>query len=420
MTTTVWPDTLELTLEGIAQGGEGVGRWNDRVVFVGGGLPGERVYVRLTERHGSYARGIAEAVITPAPDRVAPRLPGADHMPWQHIAYPAQLRFKRQILADQLAKIAGLAGLPVREAIAAPRPWAYRNSARLHGAGQQVGYYAADSRALQPIEHDPLLLPALDNTLAALHEVLRAGAPAPGEMLLRASETHGYVLAALRGGEPGGLRRLAGLWRMRCPALAGITLLSHPHEVLGASELAEELDGIQFQLRPTGFFQVNLAGAATLLGLVRAGLGLAGGERVLDLYCGVGTFALPLARAAAEVVGVEEYAGAVEDARATAGANAIANAHFEVGRVEQVLARFEGPFDVVVLDPPRRGCHPRAIAELLRLAPARIVYVSCHPATLARDLKLLIDGGYRALAAQPVDLFPQTAHIESVVVLEHS
>src|SRR5689334_19590132 len=130
-----WPEVIEVALDGIAQGGEGVGRWGGRVVFVGGGLPGEQVRVRLRERRAAFARGDALDIRDPSPDRVAPRLPGAGWMPWQHIAYPAQLRFKRQILADQLAKIGGLADLPVEETLLAPRQWGYRSGARFHSDG---------------------------------------------------------------------------------------------------------------------------------------------------------------------------------------------------------------------------------------------------------------------------------------------
>jgi len=426
-----WPTTLELTLDGIAQGGEGVGRWQERVVFARGGLPGERVQVRLRERHDAYARGDVIELLEASPDRIEPRLPGADHMPWQHIAYPAQLRFKRQILADQLAKIGGLTDPPVAETLAAARPWGYRNSARFHSAGGRIGYYAAESHDLQEIESDPLLLPVLNDALAALRAVVRAGAPAPAEVILRASDAFGYVLAALlrpervegRGFDAESardLQELAMRWRMRCPALAGVTLpgaAGQPPVALGADHLIDELGGIAFHVRPTTFFQVNSAAAEALLTLVRAALELDGSGRLLDLYCGAGAFALPLAGAAAEVIGIEEYAGAVEDGRTTASANGIANVRFEIGRVEAGLHGLEGPFDAVVLDPPRRGCHPLAIQELLRLAPAQMVYVACHPATLARDLKLLVAGGYRVVSVQPIDLFPQTAHIECVVVL---
>ena len=208
-------------------------------------------------------------------------------------------------------------------------------------------------------------------------------------------------------------------WRMRCPALAGVTLPSQQPAALGADHLIEELGGIAFHLRPTTFFQINSAAAEALLDLVRFGLELRGGERLLDLYCGAGAFALPLATTVAEVVGIEEYAGAIEDGRTTAETNGIANVRFEIGRVEQALGQLDGTFEAAVLDPPRRGCHPHALEQLLRLAPARIVYISCQPATLARDLKLLVAGGYRVVSVQPVDLFPQTAHIESVCVLVH-
>ncbi len=402
-----WPETVELTLDGIAQGGEGVGRWEGRVVFGGGGLPGERVRVRLRERHEAYARGDVTDILAASPDRVPPRLPGADWMPWQHIAYPAQLRFKRQILADQLAKIGGLADVAVAETLPAARQWEYRNSAQLHCDGEQIGYYAAGSRTIQAAANDPLLLPALNQALAALREAGATSMPRC-EIVLRASESDGYTVAALRPAEnrtPGpheALRALGTRWRAACPSLAGVTLRATPPTQIGAGHLVEELGGVAFHLSPTTFFQVNRASAEALLQLVRAGLGLRRGDRLLDLYCGAGAFALPLAGEVAEVIGVEEHAGAVADARTTAAENAITNARFEVGSV----------------DPPRRGCHPLALEGLLRFAPARLVYVACHPATLARDLKALVAGGYQVISVQPVDLFPQTPHIESVCVLQ--
>ena len=432
-----WPETLELALDGIAQGGEGIGRWQGCVVFARGGLPGERVRVRLRERHAAFARGDVVDVLESSPDRVPPRLPAGDWMPWQHIAYTAQLRFKRQILADQLAKIGGFAGLPVEETLPAPDQWGYRSSARFHSDGVRVGYYAAESHIIQEVAADPLLLPALNDALAALRAALSIGATPPFEAILRVSETYGYIAAALSqagrsegygtGDQPSGvdaLRSLAARWRAEYPALAGVAIGSRPPIVLGASHVIEECGGIAFRLHPTTFFQVNRASAETLLRLTREGLALQGAEaaresriRLLDLYCGAGAFALPLAAVAADVVGSEEHAAAVEDARATAAENGIANARFEIGLVERVLERLEAPFDAAVLDPPRRGCHPRALAALLRIAPARMVYISCQPATLARDLKALVAGGYRVARVQPVDQFPQTPHIESVAVL---
>jgi 23S rRNA (uracil1939-C5)-methyltransferase len=448
-----WPETLELTLDGMAQGGDAVGRWEGRVVFAAGGIPGERVRVRLRETRDAFARGVVTEVLEASPERVPPRVPGADHIAWQHIAYEAQLRFRRAILAEQLAKIGGLADAPVAETAPGSAPWGYRSSARLHCDGLRVGYHIADTREIRAIDADPLLHPALDAAIPSLRDALQdvGGAPGPLEVILRASETFGYVVAALRG--PGvrhfaEARRLAGRWRTLLPALAGVVLgedrgdleddqrrtandqrevggsgvgrssvvVRRSSVVLGQGTLVEELGGVSFELRPATFFQVSLAAAEALLRLVREGLELRGG-RLLDVYCGAGTFALPLAPGVAEVVGVEEHGGAVADGRASAQASGIENVRFVTGRAEEVVARLDGPFDAAVLDPPRRGCHPRALEALLALGPARLVYVSCQPATLARDLKVLAAGGYELLRSTPVDLFPQTAHVESVNIL---
>jgi 23S rRNA (uracil1939-C5)-methyltransferase len=425
-----WPETLELTVDGIAQGGEGVGRWEGRVVFVGGGLPGERVRVQLRERRAAYARGEVLDILEASPDRVPPRLSGAGWMPWQHIAYAAQLRFKRQILSDQLAKFGGLADIIVEETAPAVRQWSYRNSAHLHYDGERLGYYVAESHVIHSFDHDPLLLPQLDEVLAGLRTALAVTAPGHCEITLRASESYGYNVAVLsypaqRVGQHDqptsdaeqALSRLAGRWRDICPALAGVTILSRSPIQFGADHLVEELGGIAFHLRPTTFFQVNRASAEMLLGLARAELALHTDSQLLDLYCGAGAFALPLAAEVAEVVGVEEHPGAVDDARTTANQNGIGNARFENGLVERALERLDQRFDAAILDPPRRGCHPQALAALLRVAPARLVYISCHPATLARDLKVLTSGGYRVTSVHPIDLFPQTPHIESISVL---
>jgi len=410
-----WPDTLELALDGIAQGGEAVGRRGERVVFAAGGIPGERVLVQLREKHVAYARGDVIAVLAVSPDRVAPQAPGASHMAWQHIAFLAQQRLRRQILADQLAKFAGIDPQLVEETTPASSPWGYRNSARLHCVGRRTGYYVAGTQDITDLDHDPLLHPVLNDALAALHVALAGEAQdaPPLEITLRVSEAHGYCLATLRG--RGDRRRLAARWRAACPVLAGVTLAAPPP--LGADTLIEEAGDLVFLLRPTTFFQVNVAAVTALLELIRAGLGADAGGRLLDLYCGAGTFTLPLARRATEVVAIEEHPGAIADARRTSVANHITNVRFIAGRVEEALAHLDGTFDAVVLDPPRRGCHPRALQALLELAPRCIVYVSCHPATLARDLRMLLVAGYAVERVTPVDLFPQTPHVESVAVL---
>lgn len=399
-------------LDGIAQGGDGVGRWQGRVVFATGGLPGEHVRVYLTEQRPSFARGYVTDIMTVAPERIPPQLHGTDHMPWQHIAYPAQLAFKHQILTDQLAKIAGLTDLEILEFIPSMSPWNYRNAARLHVEETAVGYFATGSHTLQPIESDPLLLPPLNEALSAFQAVLEPTEQVQN-VVLRMSETQGHVVAELGG--TGNLWPLAQRWREACPILSGVVvpgLVSH-----GDTTLIEHLDDITLYLQPAVFFQVNLAAATNLLHTVYGELALQGDEYLLDLYSGVGTFALPLARYAQAVLGIEEHSLAVANARKSAAEHHLTNARIVDGRVEHLLIEIDESFDCVVLDPPRRGCHQQVLEALLRYKPERMVYVSCNPSTLARDLKILVTGGYQVVRIQPIDLFPQTPHIEAVCTL---
>lgn len=412
-----YPEELELDIAGIAQGGDGVGRWHGRAVFAAGGIPGERVRVRLRQRKASYARGDVVEVLAPAPERVEPRVPGADHMPWQHISYAAQLRFKHAILCEQLAKLAGLHSAPVRPVLPAAHPWGYRNTARLHVQEGAIGYYAAGSHRVVDLAADPLLLPVLNETLAGLRAVIAGAAWKVGSVLLRASAAYGYAIAALQG--TGDLSGLAQRWRERVPSLAGVVWGAPGRSVTAAATvtLREELSGIVFELTPDSFFQVHTAQAEVLLQVVRAGLALQPDEYLLDAYSGVGAFALPLARDLSAVIAIEEHPQAVADGERSAQLNGIGNVRFITAPVERALPDLVHPFTAAVLDPPRRGCHPAALAALIAQRPQRIAYVSCHPGILARDLRPLLDAGYSLVWVQPVDLFPQTPHIECVALL---
>lgn len=415
-------DEIELRVDSMAQGGDGVGRLDGMVVFARGGLPGELVRVRVFERRPSFARGDVAEVLEPSPERVAPRLVVDAHAPWQHIAYPAQLRFKEQIIREQLAKLAGIADAPLAPIIAAPRPWGYRNSARLHAQGDRIGYHAAGTQHVVDLPADPMLLPALNDALAGLRAVVT-----PGQIegvTLRASAAFGYTLAALRPGPEGDLDELellAEAWRARTPALVGVVAeraYGRPAAlVAGDATIHDELAGIVYELGPESFFQVNADQAERMIALVAQDLAPAPGRRLLDLYAGVGTFGLPLAVVGAEVVAVEEHPAAVADGERSAELNGVRGVVFIQASVERALPGLDGPFDGVVLDPPRRGCHPAVLEELARLAPPRIVYVSCHPGILGRDLAHLLRSGYTLERVQPIDLFPQTPHIEALVTL---
>jgi 23S rRNA (uracil1939-C5)-methyltransferase len=412
-------DDLELTLDGIAQGGDGVGRVEGLVVFVHGGLPGERVRVQIVEQRASYLRAELVEVLEASPERVAPRLAASDHMPWQHIAYPAQLRFKEQIVRDQLLKLARLADPPLLPILAAAQPWAYRNSARLHIVGSQVGYHAGGTNELVALDEDPLLLPILNTALVGLHQQLVGFTPETGPLesvTLRASSAYGYVVAALHPAPNANLEVIEGIataWRAAVPALAGVGIAR-----VDRGPLLHELFGdVVFSLGVESFFQANAPQAERMLDHVRSQLALQPTDRLLDIYSGAGAFALPLAASVAEVTAIEEHPGAVADGRRSAELNGITNVEFIRAAAERTLAHNNDPAEAVIVDPPRRGCHPIVIDALDRISPERLIYISCHPGILARDLRPLLTYGYTLEHVQPVDMFPQTPHIETVVTL---
>jgi 23S rRNA (uracil1939-C5)-methyltransferase len=218
----------------------------------------------------------------------------------------------------------------------------------------------------------------------------------------------------------GALQALAGRWRAAFEPLVGVVKARENVSLHGKTFLEQRVGNVRFHVGASSFFQVNYRQTARMVDRVRTLLDPQQNTRLLDLYCGVGLFALSLAPFVAEVVGIEEWAPAIEDARRSAKLNGASNTAFEVGAVERVLQAQNGSFDRVVLDPPRRGCAPEVLDALTMLAPQRIVYVSCHPGTLARDCKQLAAAGYRITSAEVIDMFPHTHHVESIVRLERA
>ncbi|MCS6888857.1 MAG: TRAM domain-containing protein [Chloroflexus sp.] len=408
-------EIIELDIERIAQGGDGVGRLGELVVFVAGALPGERVRAIIKERHSRFLRATVSEIIHASPDRVAPIVSPGDHVPWQHIAYPAQVCYKTAIVAEQINKFLPSVDVPVQPVIAAPQPWGYRNSARLHADGAALGYHAAGAKTVVDLTDDPLLLPALRAALAGLRQLPFAGLVEG--VTLRASATYGYAAARLEPlptADRRALARLAAAWMAATPVLAGVTLGDEP--LVGTEAIYDELGGVVFRLSLGSFFQVNHAQAERMVEVVRAALAPRGG-RLLDAYSGVGSFALPLAAGYDEVVAVEAYHPAVHDGRQSAVDNHITNVQFIAGVAERVVSQLPGPFHAAILDPPRRGCHPALIEAIIAHQPERIAYISCHPGLIGRDLAPLLTAGYHLTLVQPIDLFPQTPHIETIVVL---
>ena len=359
---------------GEAIGRYGAGQEGGMVVFVPFGLPGEEVRVRLVERKRNFARGEIVARMTDAPARVTPVCPyfgrcgGCD---WQHMAYAEQLRTKTAIVAEQLARFGKLPEPPVLPCIESPAAYEYRNHARLQAAaGGGLGYRAARSHTIVPVADCPILEAPLRRELAALADQSDTS-PFAGEVELRSWE-----------------------------------------EVIKVGDFA-------YRTRAGAFFQANTAVAQLLVESVLAALAPRGGEHVLDLYCGVGLFTLPVGQRVAQIVGVESNSTAAADAVHNIAAAGVGG-HIINQDVADALGTPEltgQAWDAILLDPPRTGLDGQALAALMALGSSRLFYISCEPSTLARDLRVLAAGGYRLEWAQPLDMFPQTRHVETLAVL---
>jgi 23S rRNA (uracil1939-C5)-methyltransferase len=406
------PITLQLT--DMAHGGDALGRHEGKVIFVPYAIPGEEALVETVQDKGSYARAQLVEILSPSPHRVEPPCPHfgpgkCGGCQWQHIAYQAQLEFKSAVVGDQLARIGHLPDVPVKPTLPSTSPWHYRNHVQFSASDDgRLGFVATDGRRVETVEVCYLLHSLLEELFAALdlelpdlaRLSLRAGVNTGDQMMI--FETHDDLPPALESDLP----------------ISCVLLLSDgtPVNLIGSNYIAEVVAGRTFRVSATSFFQVNTTAAEELIRVVGEYLAPAGDETLLDAYCGVGAFGLSLADQVGQVIGVEEDASAVADACLNAAE--LANVELIEGSVEAFLPQLDRPIDLAVLDPPRQGCKPEALTALIELAPRRIIYVSCDPATLARDARRLTDGGYQLVEVQPVDMFPQTYHIESVALFE--
>jgi len=456
-------DVLSLSIEDLALGGEGVGRVNGYVIFVRGGLPGDRLRVRLTQARSRFARGVIEAVESPSPDRVEAPCPyfgrcGGCRL--QHLAYPAQLAFKAKQVVECLARIGRLSDIPVRAVIGAPEVFGYRNKMEFTvarrgagtwadgpgapGGGLAVGLHEADRYdVVLDIERCLLQSETMNLLLAEARGFFREQGLSvydqeSGDGLLRflmvregKRTREAMVNVVTSAPQPSELAPLADQLRTRVPQIASVVLNVNPkkasvavgveeHVLAGRDHIKESLGGLTFQVSANSFFQTNTLQAERLFTLVEESTGLTGSETMVDLYSGTGTISLLLARRCRRVYGIEVAQTAVDDAVRNAKTNGITNCTFLPGEVRHVLPQLISRgirAEVVVADPPRAGFHPRALRALLTLGPARIVYISCNPSTMARDLGELRRGGYRIDWVQPIDMFPHTPHIEAVARL---
>lgn len=440
------PDrVLPLTIDGYGASGEGVARLPDGMTcFVSGALRGETCRVRLDKVGKSAAWGHAEQILTPSPARLTPDCPydpRCGGCALRHMSYAEELAFKRQKVVDCLRRI-GDCEVPVSEIYGAKETARYRNKVQFPISGGAIGFYASGTHTVTDVS-DCLLQP---ESAARIRQVVKdfmadVGVPAYDERTGSGLLRHLYVrtnrvgeslccllvngkalpheaklAAALRAAEPGLRGIVLGVNEKR-----GNVILGDSYRTLWGSDfLMDTLCGLTFRLSVPSFYQVNTDQAELLYGLALDYAALTGTETVLDLYCGIGTITLCLARRAHRVLGAEVVPQAIEDARENARRNGIKNVSFFCGDATDLAARFAGEGtcpDVVTVDPPRKGLAPQVVESIAQMAPWRVVYVSCDPATLARDVKRFAAQGYFVQKAAAVDLFPRTAHVESCVLL---
>lgn len=403
-------ELIELKLFALSHGGEAIGRHAGRAIFVPYAIPGERVRVEIVEEAKRFARARLVEVLEPSPVRVEPPCPyfgecGGCHL--QHIAYPVQAQLKGLVVLDQFQRIGKFENPPVLEPFPDESGWDYRNHARFRTtADGHLGFLAGQSNRVVPIDDCLIVHPLLCQLCHSLDMVL----PEVEWVELRAGTATGDLMVVLQtdDDEPPLLEVDFPLSIVQVRSDEAVIPL------IGLDYILESVNGREFRISATSFYQVNSVQAGRLVELVLEALDFKGYEKVLDAYCGVGLFTAFLVEQAGFVVGIEADHDAVVDARHNlADAD---NVEFHEGLVEKVLPTLEIAFDAVVLDPPRTGLELPVLDALVARGPERLVYVSCDPATLARDARRLVNGGYTLEWVQPVDLFPQTYHIENVAL----
>lgn len=435
-------------IEGYASGGEGVARIEGMAVFVKGALRGERADVLIEHVGHSAAWGRIETLAQPSPARREPDCPyygSCGGCQFRHMTYQEELEAKRQRVEDALRRIGGV-DISISVIHGAENTRRYRNKVQFPVAEGAIGYYQGRTHKvvdipdclLQP-EPDTLCRAAVKGWMERFHVPAydeRTGKGLIRHLFLRTNST-GEVLCCIvaNGKTLPHERELVDALRGAAPALAGVVLsvntrktnviLGNEFRILwGRDWLEETLCGHTFRLSVPSFFQVNRAQTEVLYRRALDFAALAGAETVVELYCGIGTISLTLAERAKQVIGVEVVPQAVEDAKENARRNGLADkTRFECGDAGGLAAQLEAEGvrpDVVVVDPPRKGLAPEVVGTIAKMAPERIVYVSCDPATLARDVKRFRELGYVPTKAEAVDLFPRTAHVESIVLLSQT
>jgi 23S rRNA (uracil1939-C5)-methyltransferase len=430
-------EQLEVEVDSLAFGGRGVARADGFVVFVSGALPGDRVRVEVTKAKKRFAEARAVELLSGGADRIADRCthggepcPGA---PWQGLPYERQLEIKSEQVDEALRRIGDLDGFELEPIVAAEEQWRYRNKLE-YSFGEDdgeaiLGFHARGRWDLVVDIEDCMLASERGNTARnKVRDWARLEAVPPYD---RRTEKGTLRNLAVREGRRSGqiqTRLVTSATNFPKPPVDLHTAIDGPSGgtdgptgAIGEERLREELCGLKLEMSHSAFFQTNTEMAERLYGIAGEYAGLSGSERVFDLYCGIGTIGLTMAAEAGEVWGLEIVPEAIEDAEKNAERNGIENARFLAANARtgvRPLVEQAGRPDVVVIDPPRAGLSQKIVRRVLECEAKRIVYVSCNPTTLAPNAKQLGEAGYRLTRAKPVDMFPQTPHIECVALFE--
>lgn len=439
-------DVVDLTYEG-----NGVVKIDNYSLFVGNALPGEKVKFVVTKVGKNFGYGRVLDHLTTSPDRVDTsdkdrRLAQAGIAPLQHMTYDAQLRFKQHQIENLLQK--GKLAIDVLPTIGMDKPYHYRNKAtipvRLVNGKLETGFFRQHSHTLVPLEDYYIQDPRIDKALIIVRDILRDNGLMPYDerthrgLIRNIMIRQGYyndemmVCIVTNSTKLPNSPAIAEAIREALPTVVSVVqnINNRPTNVImgpktkvlsGKPAITDKLLGNKFEISAQSFYQVNPQQTEKLYDLAIEKAQLTGEETVIDAYCGIGTISLAMARHAKEVYGVEVVATAVEDAKKNAKLNKLDNTHFETNKAEYQMAKWQKEGlkpDVIVVDPPRKGLDETLIESASQMAPERIVYVSCNPATLVRDIERFADAGYAVTdPIQPVDQFPQTPHVESVTVL---
>ena len=432
-------------IDGYSSEGLGIARVNGAVVFVPHAVRGEEIDLRITKVMKTSCAGEIVKIHNPSPERMEPECPYAGKCggcAYRHLTYPEELWAKRQRVQDALTRIGGLE-LTVEEILGAKNPEHYRNKSQYPvGADGSIGFFQARTHKVVPIRRCLIQTEAADRTAQAVGEWMRrykisAYDETTGKGLVRHvcvrvnRKGESLCCVVVNGNKVPREPELAAYVTAAVPHTVGVLLNSNTRRgnvvlgdkyrtLFGRNYLMDTLCGLEFKLSMPSFYQVNRDQAEALYGKALEFAGLTGNETVLDLYCGIGTITLCLAKAAKRVIGAEIVPPAIRDAKENALRNHIENAEFFCGDAADIAAKLESDGlrpDVVTVDPPRKGLAPEVIASVAAMGPEKVVYVSCDPATLGRDVKIFREFGYEAKRAAAVDMFPGTAHVETVVLL---